>query len=127
MSTAIPQFVYDQDCVFCQQFVRRVERHCSSRVTFIGSCDYKGVGSEWTSTSSILVFQSPLHIYVGSEGIGQLFKLADSAKLRVAGKLILMPWLSRISTFVYRWIADRRHWFRSGCSTTSDVCALRPK
>ncbi|WP_158247645.1 DCC1-like thiol-disulfide oxidoreductase family protein [Actinomyces qiguomingii] len=122
-----PQFVYDQDCAFCQRFVRTVERHCSDRVSFIGSRDYEGVGSEQTISSSILVFRQPERVYVGSAGIGELLTLTDSAGFRLAGNLILTPVLSTISALAYRWIADHRHWFRPGCDSSSGTCALRSK
>lgn len=125
MSTSAPQFVYDEDCKFCRGFVRAVAPHCAQSVAFIASQNYEGVGSEHTKHSSIFVFHRPERVCVGAVGIGELLKLTSSPALRFLGNLILAPAFAAISARVYRWIADHRHWSRSGCGGTSDVCSLQ--
>lgn len=124
MSTCRAQFVYDQDCTFCRRFVEMLRHRCADRVTFVSSRNYEGIGSEWTDNSSVFVLHNPVRVCVGHAGIGELLQLTSSPILRIVGKLILTPVVSNICSFVYRWIASHRHWFRSGCHSSSGRCTL---
>lgn len=124
MTTHRAQFVYDQDCTFCQRFVDMLRPRCADRVTFVSSRNYGGIGSEWTDTSSIFVLDNPVIAHIGHAGIGELLKATNSPLLRIAGKIILAPAVSHISDFIYRWIASHRHYFRPGCRSSSSRCVL---
>jgi predicted DCC family thiol-disulfide oxidoreductase YuxK len=119
---ARPVLLYDGDCAFCSSCARVLERlRPAARVVPWQLADLGALGvSEQQASDAVQFIEHDGTIRSGHEAIAAILRVCGPVP-RAAGRLLLLPGVSRTAATAYRLVAEHRHRLPGG----TPACAPR--
>jgi predicted DCC family thiol-disulfide oxidoreductase YuxK len=118
-----PVLIYDGDCAFCTTAAKVLERigpGADLAAWQFSDLEDLGVTAE-QAMDAVQWIDPEGHLLSGHEAIAAALGTA-SLPWRAAGRVLVLPGLSRVAARVYRWVADNRYRLPGG----TPACARPP-
>lgn len=128
----IPVLIYDGDCAFCSSSVRfienRIRRHPRCEPWQWLDLGAYGVTRE-DCEAAVQFVDTDGTVYSGERGVARVL-IHGGKGWAVLGRILLVPGVRHLGSFVYRWVSKNRHRMPGGtpqCSMTPEQRAESSK